>query len=299
MVAILASHGCHSHRLELMNPGKAVNNSSSISIQNFSKYERETGNLPTDNRYIKFQVEGRQIESPTVLGTNGRATKMVPASEVMKRKQAIHNVDSVNGSKRVVNGASIVKKDTAPGPLVKSKPNVRNPMELPPVEELKVLPSDEGFSWANDNYNSLQRSIDVWSFVLSLRLRVLFDNAKWAYVGGFSEDKQVTFSFMAAVLNCFLIDVCVSLSFLSCFIFPSVNHFLFFPFFFWLKKTLQKNRRRKTASWLRERVLQLGPTFIKLGQLSSTRSDLFPTEFVEELAKLQVLTFYMLLLLFY
>lgn len=51
----------------------------------------------------------------------------------------------------------------------------------------------------------------------------------------------------------------------------------------------QRERRRGTASWLRESVLQLGPTFIKLGQLSSTRSDLFPKEFVEELAKLQVL----------
>ncbi|GAB2275004.1 Protein ACTIVITY OF BC1 COMPLEX KINASE 7, chloroplastic [Dionaea muscipula] len=48
-----------------------------------------------------------------------------------------------------------------------------------------------------------------------------------------------------------------------------------------------KKQNEKTAAWLRERVLQLGPTFIKLGQLSSTRSDLFPREFVDELAKLQ------------
>lgn len=38
---------------------------------------------------------------------------------------------------------------------------------------------------------------------------------------------------------------------------------------------------------MRESILELGPTFIKLGQLSSTRSDLFPKEFTEELSKLQ------------
>ncbi|MEM9002956.1 MAG: AarF/ABC1/UbiB kinase family protein [Cyanobacteria bacterium P01_F01_bin.86] len=46
-------------------------------------------------------------------------------------------------------------------------------------------------------------------------------------------------------------------------------------------------RRRKQAIWIRETFLDLGPTFIKLGQLFSTRADLFPTEYVEELTKLQ------------
>lgn len=38
---------------------------------------------------------------------------------------------------------------------------------------------------------------------------------------------------------------------------------------------------RTLASWCLDRVLQLGPTFIKLGQLFSTRSDLFPVEFTD------------------
>lgn len=46
-------------------------------------------------------------------------------------------------------------------------------------------------------------------------------------------------------------------------------------------------RRKKQAVWIRNKLLDLGPTFIKIGQLFSTRADLFPSEYVEELAKLQ------------
>ena len=49
----------------------------------------------------------------------------------------------------------------------------------------------------------------------------------------------------------------------------------------------QAIRRRSQAIWIRESFLNLGPTFIKLGQLFSTRADLFPLEYVEELSKLQ------------
>lgn len=162
---------------------------------------------------------------------------MVPTSEVMKKRTPNGNrVDIQNGTKQVINGATLAKRDSSAA-LVKSTRS-RETDKLPPLENFRVLPTDEGFSWADENYNDIRRTIDIWSFVLALRVRVTFDNAKWAYASGFTEDKQ-------------------------------------------------KSRRRRTASWLRECVLQLGPTFIKLGQLSSTRSDLFPREFVDELAKLQ------------
>nr|WP_232014589.1 AarF/ABC1/UbiB kinase family protein [cyanobacterium endosymbiont of Rhopalodia gibberula] len=46
-------------------------------------------------------------------------------------------------------------------------------------------------------------------------------------------------------------------------------------------------RRQKQAVWIRESLLDLGPTFIKIGQLFSTRADLFSAEYVAELSKLQ------------
>ena len=39
--------------------------------------------------------------------------------------------------------------------------------------------------------------------------------------------------------------------------------------------------------WTRDQLLYLGPTFVKLGQIASTRSDLYPPEFIRELESLQ------------
>ncbi len=54
-----------------------------------------------------------------------------------------------------------------------------------------------------------------------------------------------------------------------------------------MAEATKASRRCKQAIWIRETLLDLGPTFIKAGQLFSTRSDLFPSEYVEELSKLQ------------
>ncbi|CAM0950765.1 unnamed protein product [Alopecurus aequalis] len=236
--------------------------SASISGVKLPRYGNDSSLV---KRSSMFRAEARSTESEKYT-TNGRSRKMVPATELVRNKGGAHSrTDTVNGSlngavngstKAVINGSTngvvngftnSVNNGSVSGTslvngskmsaLVKTQKQM-SARDDPFEEELKVLPSDEGFSWAKADYNSVQRSIDIWSFVLSLRIRILFDNAKWAYAGGFSEENQ-------------------------------------------------KIRRRNTASWLREQVLQLGPTFIKLGQLSSTRSDLFPKEFVDELAKLQ------------
>lgn len=46
-------------------------------------------------------------------------------------------------------------------------------------------------------------------------------------------------------------------------------------------------RLEKQAVWLRESLIGLGPTFIKIGQALGTRADLLPLEYVTELATLQ------------
>ncbi|HET9529569.1 MAG TPA: AarF/UbiB family protein, partial [Blastocatellia bacterium] len=49
----------------------------------------------------------------------------------------------------------------------------------------------------------------------------------------------------------------------------------------------REKRLRRQGARLRERLIRLGPTFIKMGQMLATRADLLPLEYIDELASLQ------------
>lgn len=63
--------------------------------------------------------------------------------------------------------------------------------------------------------------------------------------------------------------------------------FLLFGLGIWGDRLFKKNNQFKRASQLRKLVTDLGPGTIKIGQALSTRPDLLPKEYVEELTKLQ------------
>ncbi|MFP5502117.1 MAG: ABC1 kinase family protein, partial [Candidatus Sericytochromatia bacterium] len=64
-----------------------------------------------------------------------------------------------------------------------------------------------------------------------------------------------------------------------------------FVFGFWRDSRCEgqerTRRQRKRAVWLRERFVSLGATFVKIGQVLSTRPDLVPLPYIEEMATLQ------------
>lgn len=61
-------------------------------------------------------------------------------------------------------------------------------------------------------------------------------------------------------------------------------------FSLWWDKVTGNNSarsRHRIAKWLVKNILELGPTFIKIGQSLSTRADLIPIEYIQEFGQLQ------------
>ncbi|AFY75195.1 putative unusual protein kinase [Synechococcus sp. PCC 7502] len=63
--------------------------------------------------------------------------------------------------------------------------------------------------------------------------------------------------------------------------------FTFIFFLWWDGRSPSSEIKLKRAKWLVRKMLDLGPTFIKVGQSLSTRIDLFPPEYVQAFSELQ------------
>ncbi|KAK6258952.1 hypothetical protein SCA6_013426 [Theobroma cacao] len=102
--------------------------------------------------------------------------------------------------------------------------------------EVSVAP---GGRWSRfKTYSTIQRTLEIWGFVLTFIFKAWLNNQKFSYQGGMTEEKKVL-------------------------------------------------RRKALAKWLKESILRLGPTFIKIGQQFSTRVDILAQEYVDQLSELQ------------
>ncbi|KAL3527835.1 hypothetical protein ACH5RR_012491 [Cinchona calisaya] len=102
--------------------------------------------------------------------------------------------------------------------------------------EVSVSP---GGRWSRfKTYSTIQRTLEIWGFVITFIFRVWLNNQKFSYKGGMTEEKKV-------------------------------------------------QKRKVLAKWLKETILRLGPTFIKVGQQFSTRVDILAQEYVDQLSELQ------------
>ncbi|GKV25299.1 hypothetical protein SLEP1_g34757 [Rubroshorea leprosula] len=105
-------------------------------------------------------------------------------------------------------------------------------------EQVEVSVSPGG-RWSRfKTYSTIQRTLEIWGFVLTFVFKAWLSNQKFSYRGGMTEEKKVL-------------------------------------------------RRKALAKWLKENILRLGPTFIKIGQQFSTRVDILAQEYVDQLSELQ------------
>jgi len=121
--------------------------------------------------------EEKKIPRNSRVNNNG-ASKFINVAE--GRTVGRQSVSDAVKSRR----STLLVKDKEICPLVVADDD--DPVRIAQTQDLS-------FRWADENYSYLRRTSDIWLFVLSLRLRLLSEDAKWAYPDGFSEEKQVMF----------------------------------------------------------------------------------------------------------
>lgn len=75
--------------------------------------------------------------------------------------------------------------------LMKLIPSHFGPAETDAGSREYVMDSE--FRWAQDNYSSTRRTVEIWAFIVRLRVTLTLIDQKWSYVGGFSEEKCASF----------------------------------------------------------------------------------------------------------
>ncbi|KAH9622360.1 hypothetical protein KSS87_007205 [Heliosperma pusillum] len=242
----------------------------SLSLISSSHYSLDFTSLTSPNLHFN----SRQINA--IRNPRRRRFANVRAVRESESKVVINGVDTVklngNGNKSIeaflnsngngngngslakyVNGDSKVNADVAVEKLVLEKEKEKMKTKKKTVEEIgqedawfkqgdrdrlevSVAP---GGRWSRfKTYSTIQRTLEIWGFVLTFVFRVWLNNQKFSYKGGITEEKK-------------------------------------------------RLKRIVLAKWLKENILKLGPTFIKIGQQFSTRVDILAQEYVDQLSELQ------------
>lgn len=165
-----------------------------------------------------------------------------------------------------------------------------------------------GGRWSKfKSYSTFQRTLEIWGFVLKFAWRYVLLNQKWTYkkAGGMTKEnvsqvrqQQTQPTFVIVLVFVLLIGLfsqqlaasaapfhtaAVALHLANANVtYPQLIHLLT-P----APLLARPQRKSELAVWLREELVKLGPTFIKVGQQFSTRVDVLAPEFVKELEKLQ------------
>jgi hypothetical protein len=57
-------------------------------------------------------------------------------------------------------------------------------------EDDNELPTDYQYTWSQEDYSRRRRTLDTWSFVLTLRARLWLLDQAWTYPGGMTPEKK-------------------------------------------------------------------------------------------------------------